>query len=75
MGINARPVPQARLALPDYWVVPGTKGWISVKGHIAYGKTTDEGWQKDFTMQKSRFTEDVLYHSKAGYLKIGNSTH
>ena len=73
LGINARPVPQARLALPDYWVVPGTKGWISVKGHIAYGKTTDEGWQKDFTMQKSRFTEDVLYHSKAGYLKIGNT--
>ena len=45
LGINARPVPQARLALPDYWVVPGTKGWISVKGHIAYGKTTDVRWR------------------------------
>ena len=26
LGINARPVPQVRLALPDYWVVPFSKG-------------------------------------------------
>ena len=66
LGINARPVPQIRLALPDYWAIPGTKRWLSLKGHIAYGKTTDEGWQKDFTDCRSRYTEGTLYHSKAG---------
>ena len=71
LGINARPVPQVRLALPDYWTVPGTKQWLSLKGHVAFGKTTDDGWQKDFTQQQSRYTEGTLYHSKAGYVKVG----
>lgn len=70
-GINARPVPQVRLALPDYWSIPGTKNWLALKGHIAYGKTTDDNWQKDFKAPQSRYTEGTLYHSKAGYLKIG----
>lgn len=73
LGINARPVPQVRLALPDYWEVPLTKGWLSLKGHISYGKTTDDNWQKDFTSQQSKYTENALYHSKAGYVKIGNA--
>ena len=70
-GINARPVPTVRLSLPDYWVVPYTRQWLAVKGHVAYGMTTDDGWQKDFTHQQSRYTEHALYHSKAGYLRIG----
>lgn len=71
LGINARPVPQVRLALPEYWAIPGTKNWLSLKGHIAYGKTTDDNWQKDFKAPQSRYTEGTFYHSKAGYLKIG----
>ncbi len=71
-GINARPVPQVRLALPEYWALPFTNGWVSIKGHIAYGMTTDDNWQVDFTKQQSKYTQNTLYHSKAGYLKIGN---
>ncbi|MGM9688479.1 MAG: capsule assembly Wzi family protein [Alloprevotella sp.] len=70
-GINARPVPQVRIALPDYWTFAG--GWLGIKGHIAYGMTTDDGWQKDFTDKQSKYTQDALYHSKAGYLRIGNA--
>jgi len=72
LGINARPVPQVRLALGDYWTLPILHGWIHMKGHLAYGKTTDDKWQKTFTNMSSKYTENVLYHSKAGYLKIGN---
>jgi hypothetical protein len=72
LGVNARPVPQVRLALPDYWTLPIFNGWVHLKGHIAYGKTTDDNWQADFTQRNKKYTEDVLYHSKAGYLKIGN---
>ena len=75
LGVNARPVPQVRLALPDYWTVPLTRGWVAVKGHIAFGNFTDDKWQKEFTQQKSRFTEDVRYHSKAGYLRVGDTRH
>ena len=71
LGINARPIPQVRVALPDFWIIPGTKEWMALKGHIAFGKTTDDKWQKDFTSHQSRYTEGTLYHSKAGYLRIG----
>ena len=71
-GINARPVPQLRLALPDYWTVPHTKGWLAVKGHLAYGMPTDDKWQKEFTSRCSKYVEHALYHSKALYLRIGS---
>lgn len=76
LGINARPVPQLRLALPEYWSVPFTNGWLSLKGHIAYGMTTDGNWQEDFTSRRSKYTTNTFYHSKAGYIKIGkNESH
>ena len=71
LGINARPVPEVRLSLPDYWSIPFTRGWLSLKGHIAYGKTTDDGWQRDFVDAHHRYTEGTLLHTKAGYVKIG----
>lgn len=73
LGINSRPIPSARLAISDYWVVPLTNGWLQLKGHIAYGMMTDDGWQKNFTALKSKYVDNQLYHSKAGYLRIGNS--
>lgn len=72
LGINARPVPQVRLALPEYWTLPFANGWLHLKGHIAYGMMTDDGWQHDFTGRKSKYADNVLYHSKAGYFKVGN---
>lgn len=72
LGINARPVPQVRIALDDYWDIPFLKGWLGLKGHIAYGRTTDANWQKDFTGGNYKHTSNTLYHSKAGFLRIGN---
>ena len=72
LGINARPVPQVRIALPDYWILPFGAGWLRIKGHMAYGRMTDDRWQHDFTARQSKYADHVNYHSKAGYLKIGN---
>ena len=72
LGVNARPVPQVRLALADYWTLPFANGWLHVKGHVAYGMMTDDEWQHDFTKRQSKYADNVKYHSKAGYLKIGN---
>lgn len=72
LGINARPIPQVRIALPEYWTLPFAKGWLHLKGHIAYGRMTDDRWQHEFTNRKNKYADDVLFHSKAGYLKIGN---
>ena len=72
LGRNARPVPQVRLALGDYWALPIFHRWLQVKGHIAYGRMTDDTWQHDVTHRQSKYADHVLYHSKAGYLRIGN---
>lgn len=72
LGINARPIPQVRLSLPDYWTIPALGRWLALKGHVAYGWLTDGAWQKDFTAAQSKYTEDVRYHSKAGFLRIGS---
>lgn len=71
---NARPIPQVRLELPDFWTIPRTKGWLHLKAHIAYGIYTDNGWQDDFTAGTTNLrTHNSLFHSKAGFLKIGNT--
>ena len=72
LGKNARPVPEVRLSLADYWTIPFTKGWLHLKGHIAYGRMTDDNWQHSFTNRQSKYADKVLYHSKSGFLKIGN---
>ena len=71
LGINARPVPQVRVELPDYWALPFFGGWVHFKGHVAYGIMTDDKWQKSFTDGDNSYTEGTLLHTKAGYLKIG----
>ena len=71
-GINARPIPQVRLEIPDYVAIPGTKEWFHLKGHLAYGMYTDNQWQKDFVASGRRYTQNVLHHSKALFFKIGN---
>lgn len=73
LGINARPLPQVRLELPDFWVVPGTKGWFAIKAHLAYGVYTDNRWQRNWNGGTNElYTQNSLYHSKALLMKIGN---
>lgn len=73
-GINAHPYPEIRLALPDYWVIPGTRGVLSIKGHLAWGMLTDGNFQKDFTNGLGDYDQDVLICTRAGYLKIGKDS-
>lgn len=70
-GINARPYPEMRLALPDYWEIPYTRGFLSFKGHIAWGIFTDGNFQEDFAKGHGDYDQHVLMHTKAGYFRIG----
>jgi len=71
LGINARPVPGVRLEVPHYWSVPGTNRWMALRGHIFYGLLTDGSYQEDWTEGTRRYSQNVLLHTKAGYLRIG----
>lgn len=72
MSVNYRPIPQIRFELPDWWTWHFTGDWVSVKGHLAYGIHTDNTWQKDFVRADQLYTKNSLFHSKAGYMRIGN---
>ena len=69
---NARPIPQIRIELPEYWNIPGTKGYLAIRGHLAYGWFSDGEWQRDFFDKKSPYVIAGRYHSKAGFMRFGN---
>lgn len=48
LGINARPIPQVRIGLPEYWNISGRGNWAAIKGHIGYGMMTDGRFQRDY---------------------------
>lgn len=73
LGINARPLPQVRLELPDFWTVPGTKGLFALKGHLAYGWYTDNRFQREWVEGTDNvYTRGSLFHSKALFMRFGN---
>lgn len=73
LGMNARPLPQVRFELPDFWAIPGTRGIFSFKGHIAYGWYTDGEWQRKFNAGTNNiYTNGSMFHSKALFIRIGN---
>lgn len=69
---NARPIPQVRLELRDYWNIPGTNGWLAIKGHIAYGMFTDGKWMQKNIAVDQKYTTGTIYHSKEGLMRFGN---
>jgi hypothetical protein len=69
---SARPVPQVRVGIPEYTVIPGTRNWLAVKGYVAYGAFTDSNWQREFAGAGGKYNKNVMYHSKGGFLRIGN---
>ena len=76
MGINARPLPQVRFEMPRFWAIPKTNYWFAFKGHVAYGWYTDNQWQRRFNAGTDHiYSINSKYHSKAGYIRIGNTDY
>ncbi|MCM1348199.1 MAG: capsule assembly Wzi family protein [Firmicutes bacterium] len=71
-SLNARPVPQAFLAMPRYEWVPWTRHWLAAKAYVSFGMFTDWRWQRDLVGPDGRWTEKLLYHSKGLFLRLGD---
>lgn len=56
---NASPIPALRLEVPRYLDVPGTNGFVGVKGTFAHG------W-----FEQDRFTQGAYLHEKQGYVRL-----
>lgn len=73
LGINSRPIPQIWVGVPEYINITGSKHrWAAIRGFISYGMMTDGHFQRDYLGTGQRHSEKVLFHSKAGYLRLGN---
>ena len=70
---NSRPIPQLRVGILDYADFWGCKGWFAVKGYIAYGMFTDNGWIKKWTASDSPYTLNTLYCTRAIYFRGGDA--
>lgn len=73
-GINTRPIPQIRVEIRDYYTPPFTRGWLALKGHLAYGAFLDGKWQENTVSSNQFYTRDVKYHSKALMFRVGKKS-
>lgn len=71
---NARPIPQVRFGIYNYTPVPFVfHDWLSVKGFVSYGRTTDDAFQRRFVIpaRYALYTQGALFHEKSAFLRIG----
>jgi hypothetical protein len=70
---NARPLPQIKISLSDFILVPYTKGNLFLKGDFSIGKYLDGQWQEDRAFPHNEsYTKNVLSHNKSIYFKFGD---
>lgn len=72
LGINARPIPDVRIEIPEYVSLLRGRTWLSFKFHLGYGITTDNNWQKDFAAPGTKYNSSYFCHTKSGFIKIGD---
>ncbi len=72
---NSAPIPQVRLDVPKYVTIPGTRNWLKLRGHFSYGVFLDKEFQENFTAinPTAKYNRYALYHSKALFMKVGNT--
>ncbi len=70
---NARPIPEVNISIPQFLSIPFTQDWLQFKGDFAVGRSFDSGYLKDYTSPGTHYIEDVLWHHKSIYLKVGNT--
>ena len=74
---NSKPIPQLRIGLTDFTGIPFLGGWFSFKGHVSYGRLTDDKWRKsqaEWANNGDRYTDGLLFHSKDFFLRFGDAS-
>jgi hypothetical protein len=70
---NYRPIPDIKLSIPEYILVPYTKGNMYIKGHFAIGYYLDSRWKENKARPYNQsYTTELLSHHKSIYFRFGN---
>ena len=67
---NSKPLPEVRAGIPEFVSIPLLGDWVSLKGHIGYGRLTDDCWRKEHG--GNQYVKGTLFHSKSAFLRFGN---
>lgn len=70
---NSRPIPEVNISMPEFTLVPLTKGLLQVKGDFAVGRSFDTDYLKDFANAKQTYIKNVLWHHKSFFFRIKDS--
>jgi hypothetical protein len=69
-SVNARPIPEINLGIPEFTPVPFTHHYLQVKGDFAVGKFKDDGYVLSLVNAQSAYVQKRLLHHKSAYLKL-----
>ena len=67
---NSKPIPELRVGIPDYVRIPILGSWFSIKGHLGYGRLTDDSWRRE--NGGGTYAQGVLFHSKSLFVRFGD---
>lgn len=70
---NSKPVPEVRVGIPEYVRVPILGNWFSIKGHLGYGRLTDDKWRSSHDNDLD-YVDGVLFHSKSAFVRFGDQS-
>lgn len=67
---NSRPIPEVRVGFIDFQDIPFTRGWLQIQGEVAYGKLTDNHWQREhYNYLGYHLNQGALYTYKRCYFR------
>lgn len=69
---NSQPIPEIRIGLSDYTRLPILGNWFSIKGHVGYGRFTDDNWRSGQSVNNSKYATGILFHSKSAFVRFGD---
>ncbi|MDR2117964.1 MAG: capsule assembly Wzi family protein [Tannerellaceae bacterium] len=70
LSANARPIPEVKIRIAEYTVVPGTGRRLFVKGDFSAGRSSDSRYLASFARSDQVYIEDVLWHHKSLFFKL-----
>ena len=70
LSTNGRPIPEVNISIPVFTTIPGTNGWLRVKGDFAIGKSFDKNWIRHIANGKQVYNENPLWHHKSVYAQV-----
>ena len=68
---NSKPIPELRAGIPEFVSIPFLGNWVSLKGHVGFGRLTDDKWRSEHS--GNVYMDGLLFHSKSAFLRFGNA--